>query len=79
MRLAQERGVPVVALESLSGREYEARFTLKTEPVSYGMMLFVEKDSYDKTLENLTTIWKEKKRILSIDLRYGNKVYFKLQ
>ena len=79
MRLAQERGVPVVALESLSGREYEARFTLKTEPVSYGRMLFVEKDSYDKTLENLTTIWKEKKRILSIDLRYGNKVYFKLQ
>ncbi|MCR4334825.1 MAG: hypothetical protein NUV47_03830 [Patescibacteria group bacterium] len=44
-----------------------------------GKIIFNNKKSYDDILENLMIIMKEKKNINYVDLRYGNKVYFKTQ
>ncbi|MEK9184957.1 MAG: hypothetical protein AAB866_02205 [Patescibacteria group bacterium] len=44
-----------------------------------GKIIFNNKKSYDDILTNLIAILKEKKNINYIDLRYGNKVYFKTQ
>jgi len=84
----QKLDITLVALDSLDDGEYEAWLKNGSDAAGYGRILFNNKDPYEKTLENLTTIWNEKIKnslkasvpaIDYIDLRYGNKVYFKVQ
>ncbi|MSR71189.1 MAG: hypothetical protein EXS50_00755 [Candidatus Taylorbacteria bacterium] len=69
--------VPIVALYVDQNRQFE--LTIQNSDTQYGKIFFNDQQPFEKTLENLSTIWKEKKNFKYVDLRYGNKVYFKLQ
>ncbi len=68
----QKLDILVIAVSSKENGDFE--IVSKT-----GKIFFNNKKSYDETLVNLMTILKEKRNINYIDLRYGNKIYFKTQ
>ncbi len=80
-----DRGIPVVALTTVADNE----FTLTLQNATgTGQILINTATPYDTVLENLTTIWNEEikpsakapaRAVDYIDLRYGNKVYFKVR
>lgn len=68
----QKLDISVIAVSAKDNGDFE--IVSKT-----GQIFFNNKKSFDDTLANLMIILKEKKNINYIDLRYGNKVYFKTQ
>lgn len=78
-------GIPAVGLISREGDEYE--ILLKNSEGGTAKIFVDTPQPDEKLLINLSTVWKEKiapmirtgKSLEYIDLRYGNKVYFKVQ
>jgi cell division septal protein FtsQ len=69
--------IPVVSLAAHGQGEFE--FEIKNQSNETGSILFNYQTPYEQILSNLLAVWKEKKNLSYIDLRYGNKVYFKVR